>query len=147
MGMKTRLYRSRDDAMVGGVAAGLADYFDVDVTLVRLIWVLLIFSGGVGIPAYIIAWIIVPQEPESRVRDLDLPVDGGPGGNLSAYESDEDVNRRRRLGGIILVGVGAIILMSHVLSLVPRILREWWPLALVAIGIYLLYDSNRGREQ
>jgi len=37
--------------------------------------------------------------------------------------------------------------MSHVLSLVPRILREWWPLALVAIGIYLLYDSNRGREQ
>ncbi|HHX25821.1 MAG TPA: PspC domain-containing protein [Firmicutes bacterium] len=58
-----RLYRSRYQKKLGGVCAGLADFFQIDVTLVRLIWVLLVVFYGAGILAYIIAWIIIPQEP------------------------------------------------------------------------------------
>ncbi len=60
-----RLYRSRDDKVLGGVCAGIANYFEVDPVLVRLLWVIFtLVSMGLGIIAYIIAWIIVPEEPK-----------------------------------------------------------------------------------
>lgn len=58
-----KLYRSRKNKMIGGVAGGFAEFFGIDVTLVRLILVLMLFSG-VGIPFYIIAWIIMPESDE-----------------------------------------------------------------------------------
>ncbi|RME18851.1 MAG: PspC domain-containing protein, partial [Candidatus Zixiibacteriota bacterium] len=61
--MAQRLYRSRKEKMIGGVCGGLAEYFDVDPTLVRLIAVVLLFASGVGLLGYIIAWIIVPEAP------------------------------------------------------------------------------------
>lgn len=57
-----RLYRSRKERMIAGVCGGIAEYFNVDPTIVRLAWILLTFAGGAGIVAYIIAWIIVPEE-------------------------------------------------------------------------------------
>ena len=60
--MNKKLYRSRDNRMVGGVCAGLAKYFELDPTLVRLGMVVLMVLGG-GILIYIIAWLIVPEEP------------------------------------------------------------------------------------
>jgi phage shock protein C len=62
-GLPRRLYRSRQDKMLGGVAAGLAAYFDLDPVLVRLLWVAgAVFTGGLIAAAYILLWIIVPQE-------------------------------------------------------------------------------------
>jgi len=59
-----RLYRSRRDKVLGGVCGGLAEYFQIDPVLVRLLWVIFtLISMGLGIVAYIIAWIIVPEEP------------------------------------------------------------------------------------
>ena len=56
-----RLYRSNKNRMIAGVCGGLAEYFNIDPTIVRLIWVLLtLISVGAGILAYIIAWIIIP---------------------------------------------------------------------------------------
>lgn len=60
-----RLYRSRIDNKIAGVCGGLAQYFDVDPVIIRLIWIFFIFLGGSGIILYIIAWIIVPLEPEN----------------------------------------------------------------------------------
>ena len=50
--------------MIAGVCGGIAEYFDIDPTLVRLLGVILVFSGGAGIIAYIIGWIIIPENPE-----------------------------------------------------------------------------------
>jgi phage shock protein C len=55
-----KLYRSQTDKMIAGVCGGIAEYFGIDSTLVRLGWVLFTFAGGSGILAYIIAWIIMP---------------------------------------------------------------------------------------
>jgi len=57
-----RLYRNTDDKKIAGVCSGIADYFDVDPTLVRLAWVLTCPLWGFGIIAYILAWIIVPEK-------------------------------------------------------------------------------------
>ena len=56
-----RLYRSGNNCMICGVCGGIAEYFNIDPTLVRLGWVLFSFLGGAGIPAYIIAAIIIPK--------------------------------------------------------------------------------------
>ena len=57
-----KLYRSRIDRMIAGVCGGLAKYFDIDPTIVRVLFVVSIFIGGGGILAYIILWIVVPEE-------------------------------------------------------------------------------------
>ena len=62
--MKKRLYKSIDNRMIDGVCGGIAEYFDIDPTLVRLGWGLFCALGGSGFIAYIIAAIIIPRRPE-----------------------------------------------------------------------------------
>ncbi len=61
---RKRLMRSRTDRKIAGVCAGFAEYFDIDVTVVRVVWLIVALFGGGGILAYIIAWIVMPEEPE-----------------------------------------------------------------------------------
>ena len=62
--MQKKLYRSNNDKMLCGVCAGIAEYFGVDPTLVRLLFVLFTVLGGAGVLLYIIAAIVIPKEPE-----------------------------------------------------------------------------------
>ncbi len=57
---RRRLYRNPNDKMLGGVCGGLASYFDVDPVIIRLVLVILFLGGGIGLIAYIIAWIVIP---------------------------------------------------------------------------------------
>lgn len=57
-----RLYKSRDERMIAGVCGGIAEYFKVDPTLIRLAWIIFVFMGGSGILAYLIAWIVIPEK-------------------------------------------------------------------------------------
>ena len=60
--MKKRVYRTRKpDKIIGGVCGGIGEYFNVDPTFIRLLWVLFTFAYGSGVLAYIIAWIIIPE--------------------------------------------------------------------------------------
>ena len=59
-----RLYRSRKDKVIGGVCGGIAAYLEVDPVVVRLVWAILtVISMGMGILAYLVAWVIIPEEP------------------------------------------------------------------------------------
>ncbi len=60
--MAKKLYRSKEGRKIAGVCAGLGDYFDIDPTIIRLIWRAMLFAVGSGVLAYIIAWIIVPEK-------------------------------------------------------------------------------------
>ncbi|WP_025027447.1 PspC domain-containing protein [Caldalkalibacillus mannanilyticus] len=64
-----RLYKSRNNKVIDGVCAGIADHFAIDPVLIRLIWVLSFFFGGTGIIAYIIAMLIIPEEPKARTKE------------------------------------------------------------------------------
>jgi phage shock protein C len=57
-----RLFRSRKDRILGGVCGGFGNYLNVDPVLVRVVWAILFFAAGVGFLAYILAWIIIPEE-------------------------------------------------------------------------------------
>lgn len=69
-----RLYRSRDDQMLGGVCAGVAEYFDVDPTLVRLVFAALtLFGVGSPVLVYLLLWLIMPEAPASAMPQYDSP--------------------------------------------------------------------------
>ncbi len=61
--MSRRLFRSRTERMVGGVCGGLAEYLNIDPTIIRLVFVLLALLGGHGLLLYLILWLVVPPEP------------------------------------------------------------------------------------
>jgi len=61
------LQRSRVNRKIAGVCAGFAEYLELDPTLVRFLWLMLVLFGGCGLLGYIIAWIIMPEEPLSQV--------------------------------------------------------------------------------
>ena len=73
-----RLYRSKKERILGGVCAGIGIYFDVDPTVVRLVWIVLtLLSVGIGVIAYIIAWIIVPEGDPEIKTPAENPASGG----------------------------------------------------------------------
>ncbi len=70
--MAKKLYKSNTDKKLAGVCGGIAEYFDIDSTLVRLIWVIIILAAGTGLIAYIIAAIVMPDPPANfdQYRDI-----------------------------------------------------------------------------
>ncbi len=116
-----RLYRSRKERMIAGVAGGLGQYLNVDPVLLRLGFVLLTLTTGTGLLLYIIMAIVVP---ERAIGDAE-PTAG----------SSIDVRRSRELLGYVLIGAGLLFLASmyHVF--------DWgraWPVFFIGIGLFLL---------
>ncbi len=62
MAKTKKLYRSKNNRVIGGVCGGIAEYVNTDPTLIRLLWVLATLIWGAGLFAYIIAWIIIPEK-------------------------------------------------------------------------------------
>ncbi len=161
--MERKLYRSRSDRMIWGVCGGLAKYFDIDSTIVRVIAILLVFAGGSGIIAYIILAIVMPLEdskattPKEVVQENveDMKETAGELGReihstLAGEEGEsEEVakmrHRRRRLFGIIIVVLGVLFLSGSLGLLRWFHWSNLWPLILVAIGVLIILGARRRR--
>ena len=126
--MVKRLYRSTTNKIVGGVCGGIAEYFDVDPVLVRLVTVLVALTTGVGFVAYIIALIIIPKGDESVAQ-------ASPATSL-------DTNRWGNLiPGFILIGIGAVLLIKQILWW-----YSWqmaWAMILILAGVALIFWRPR----
>lgn len=149
--MQTRLYRSRRHRVIGGVCGGLAEYFNTDPVAIRLAWILLVLVGGTGVLLYILAWIIMPDEKEVRGKVASATVSAPPRTETKAETPAEatvgedasvqynDTGRRTRIGGAILIAVGAYFLIDR---LVYFDLSAWWPVLLIIAGIALLVSGK-----
>jgi phage shock protein PspC (stress-responsive transcriptional regulator) len=62
----TQLYRSKDGAVLGGVCSGISERFKIDVSLVRILFLLAVIGAGVGVGIYVILWIVLPEKSEVR---------------------------------------------------------------------------------
>lgn len=82
----TRLYRDPIDKKIGGVASGVARYFDIDTTLTRAIWAASVLVGGFGLWVYLILWFILDEDPE-QLASLSAPTAVDP---VSAAEDSEE---------------------------------------------------------
>lgn len=66
-----KLYRSKSNRMVAGVCAGVAEYLNIDVTVVRVIWAIASVCAGIGILAYIICAVVIPEKPDGSIVDAE----------------------------------------------------------------------------
>ncbi len=130
-----RLYRSQTNKVFAGVCGGLAEYLNVDATVIRIVWVLLTLLGGSGIILYIIAFFIVPEKP--------INVDDMP----SQIKSKSD---SAYIFGILFVVVGVVLLLDNldVFSFWHMWDTTWeffFPGILILLGIYIM--TRRGKNQ
>jgi phage shock protein C len=136
-----RLYRSRTDRMIGGVAGGLAEYLNIDPVLTRLGFVLFAFAGGAGVLIYVIAWIIIPEQP--------LPDEVGAVVYRAAEPSPSEprahhvVRDARIVVGSMLILLGSIFLADKIFPGI-NFHGYFWPILLIALGGGLiLYGTRR----
>lgn len=149
--MNKKLYRSRKNRTIGGVAAGLGEYFDIDATLVRIIFVVSLFLGGTGIIAYILLWIIVPEEPYPGFAFSGTPEASSEGtaGNpetAAQYEEYARRNEERKKKRLMFLGIGLILAGIFFLAdnFIPHIhFTDFLSIVLIAIGIGLLVNSRK----
>lgn len=158
--MAKKLYRSATDKMLGGIAGGLADYFDIDSTLIRVLFILTVFLGGGGIIAYIILWIIVPEKPfivtpgptpaepgENTAEQKNQESEAGSTNNyFTAYQKafDEQKQNRAMWGGIILILLGGLFLLDN---FIPRFdFGDFWPLILIGVGAGILLNAKNKKQ-
>jgi phage shock protein PspC (stress-responsive transcriptional regulator) len=126
--------------VIAGVAGGIGDYLDVDPVLIRIAFVVAAFAGGTGILAYIIAWIVIPEQP----REIPMTTSTEPTSTPPPQTEAQKESRPSRgsiVGGLILVVLGLLFLGENFLPDFHFV--DFWPLILVAIGAGLIYKSLR----
>lgn len=138
--MNKRLYRSHKEKMIGGVCGGIAEYFDIDPVLIRILFVVAVFAGGSGILAYIICWIIIPDQPYST--PVSPTTDSTQPGSSQPQPVPEPNNHKgSTAAGVIFIIIGGLFLADNFL---PHFhFRDFWPLIFIALGIAILSRSGR----
>jgi phage shock protein C len=145
--MTKRLYRSRNNRVIAGVAAGIADYFDIDPIIVRLLFVVLAIGQGSGVLAYIIGWIIIPEESvsegESKKSVSAAPTEEKTKTNLAplSQSTEEEGEKPRYYLGVVFILIGAILVIQNVFGF--NIWRLIVPLVLVCIGLSIIARNMR----
>jgi len=145
--MKKRIYRSESEKVIGGVCGGLGEYFGVDPTWIRILFVLSIFASGVGLIAYIIGWIVIPSKKEtvSVVQSAEGSTEPATQTNSVTNSNPESNNKPHKNGvgflpGIILVILGMIFLFDRAFYWFD--FDYIWPMVLIGIGVILIYRSS-----
>ncbi|MCX6003091.1 MAG: PspC domain-containing protein [Chloroflexi bacterium] len=155
--MENKLYRSRTERMLFGVCGGLGKYLGIDPTIIRIIFVLLVFCGGIGVLAYIVMSFLVPLETsqkstprgvvEENVEDIRETAtklgneirDTFTGKEKTTEEIAKVQARRRSALGIVIIVIGVICLLGA-LNIFSWF--NWWgsigALVLIAIGVSLI---------
>ncbi|MGB9591265.1 MAG: PspC domain-containing protein [Candidatus Kryptoniota bacterium] len=147
--MEKRLYRSKRNKVVAGVAGGLGEYLEVDPVLIRLLFVIISLAPGfhaIGIIAYIVLWVAVPYGEDEKTTH------GAP--NVHEEPPTIQVKPKSHTGAIVW---GTFLLTVGILLLGNNLFEQFdfcttWPLILVAVGIALLLTSidkkgKNGAEQ
>ena len=150
--MNRTLYRCRQNRVLTGVTAGVAEFFGLDATLVRVLWFVSILFGGAGLVIYIGLALIMPLEPIDQTAAGDQTVAGD---ETPAQHAHNAVPGHRHLsngGGRLGMIVGALLILiggvAVVEMLLPNVIawRQLWPVAIVGIGAILVALSVRRRE-
>lgn len=171
--MNKKLYRDEYHKVIGGVCAGLAEYFETDVTIIRLLFAFTVITGGVGVIPYIVLWIVLPKKGylynNYNNPGVDYTVPPPPGGQFThqgnpfggssfndrsnednpfAYNTASNLPPKQPshagvIVGFVLIVVGAAILVDEY-NLIPDFdLDRLWPAILVLVGAALIVSGQK----
>ena len=144
-----RLHRSTNESMLFGVAGGMAEYFDVDPTLVRIAWVVLTFaSAGIALIAYLILAIIMPKHAlpqHARTSTAEVSAESSEP-EYDAPPAEQRWGRGRTLLGGVLVVMGVLFLLNSLGALYWWRWDIFWPVVIIAVGVAILASRMAGRD-
>jgi phage shock protein C len=155
--MEKKLYRSQTNRVLAGIAGGLGEYFDVDPTIIRLLFILMIVFGGSGIIIYLILWILMPNNPEEnlaidkdRIKKVaeEIKDKAGKMGEEIKDEIKKEPapERTKRSGGLfgwILIIVGAVFLINAFSPIAVRFFfSRFWALGLILLGLIFIVRAS-----
>lgn len=144
--MEKKLYRDENRKVIAGVCAGLADYFSIDVTIVRLIFVLTLIYHGGGTLAYIVLWIVMPRRNSilnEPVVDYTVHDESRPFQTVNQNFKINNNKNVAQIGGIVLIFLGIFFLLDQ-LGIIPYWFNfeQFWPVILVVIGLVLIFRAK-----
>ncbi|MDD7939634.1 PspC domain-containing protein [Actinomycetospora lutea] len=125
-GPTPRVRRSRRDRVLGGVCGGLGEYLGVDPVLVRVVAVALTLSAGVGVLAYVVAWIVIPEAGEDEPP---------------ATIPRADRHTVAVVAGAALVALGVLLFLRALVPWFDGVV--FWPLVVIAIGVFVVLSARR----
>ncbi len=145
--MRDKLYRSRRVKVLGGVAGGLAQYFNIDPIIVRILFVVFTLMHGMGLVIYIILWIVIPEEPFEIAYGVknEEPKTEGQNAEASSINFDGIPTEAKKSGsgriiaGTILIALGLIFFADR---FIPSFdFRDILPIMFVLLGGLLIWNS------
>ncbi len=153
--VEKKLCRSETEKVLFGVCGGLGEYFEVDPILFRLGFVLAVLLGGSGVLAYIVLAIVMPacerrgerraagEAPEAGEDAVPPTLEVYAGRTQAVPVDAERRARQRRVAGALLVVLGVLLLAANLNWFFWLRPEYFWPLALVALGVFLLFGQGR----
>lgn len=157
----SKLHRSQTDKIIAGVCGGLAEYFEIDSTIIRLLFILVLALGGSGIFVYLILWVLLPKSPSGslnlngeRLKDFAEELKEKAQGLAREFKKEKkspapemikEVSKRRSgLFGWVLIILGLIFLFNNFFPWTFRFYAvRYWPLLLVVVGLILIMKQNK----
>lgn len=151
-----RLLRTSKNKMLGGVAAGIGDYFDLDPNIIRFLFIVLTVFGGSGVLMYLLLWLLLPSDTSetSGGRDTMRENIGQMKETVQGFAEDikkevtpektETENKGKSQGylGMVLVVLGIVFLLINLGLLDMYVIRRFWPVLLVFLGVSLLSRND-----
>ncbi len=139
-----KLYLS-NNKIIGGVCGGVAEYFGIDPTIVRIGWVLLTYFNGIGLLAYIAGLVIIPTNPYLAVsenQDPIIKIKDSINHFTTKIEANSSLsgNNTYRTIGLALVVIGILILTKDFIPSIPW--KLLWPLILISLGVVILKKGS-----
>lgn len=150
--MERKLYKDPQHKMIGGVCAGLAEYFNIDVTLIRVLFVVTVILHGTGFGLYLILWIFMPKKPYvfGNGPEVDYRVPPNPFGStpqppFAPLDAPKPRSNAGVIFGAILIIIGGLCLADQ-FDIIPDFdFSDLWPVTLIAVGCILIL-TVRGKK-
>jgi phage shock protein C len=140
--MDKQLCRSKRNKMLAGVCGGIAEYFSIDPTIIRIVWVVVSLTYGLGIVAYIIAAIIMPEK--RNCTDAEAGQTGSEAGQNSCFDGEEDKKRYDPQKTNLILGAGLIVFGVMLFAKEAFGWVNWvnfktlWPLGIILLGVVMI---------
>jgi phage shock protein C len=164
--MEKKLYRDEHHKMIGGVCAGLADYFNVDVSIIRAIFLLSLVLKGVGFLPYVVLWIVLPKRkydfynPNPNINpgvdytnfnpgydspkvDYSVPP---PSASQPFMPAPAKKSNAGLIFGVVLIVLGGVFLLDEFNIFPDFDFERTWPVVLVAIGAMLIFTGQKKQD-
>ncbi len=145
-----KLYRDEFNKVIGGVCKGIADYFEIDVTLVRALFLLALILKGGGVLIYIVLLIVMPKKPWSMRTpgvDPNVPPFQADASQPFVQQPFQPAPPRKSntavIAGALLIFFGGILLIDEFDFIPDWDFEHLWPIPLVVIGLVLIFTSMK----